>query len=222
MGGFANVLRAMERAGVTHLVYPSSHLVYGAHADTPVPVPEGTPARPNFQIPYAEHKAETEAVLQAWLGAHPAVTATVLRPAPGLDSHRRSFLARPYEGRVLWGVRGYDPPLQFLHGEDFAAALAHFAAGRTPGAYNVAADGGVERGDVARILGLRPRLLSEDAAYVGADVAAKVGLLPVPPGMVNTLLYPVVMDTAAAASAGWRPRFTNVATLEDFRPSYRS
>ena len=45
------VLESCARAGVNHIVYLSSHTVYGAHADNPIPLTDAAPLRPLPDFP---------------------------------------------------------------------------------------------------------------------------------------------------------------------------
>lgn len=107
VGGFRCVLDAVEEARISKLVYPSSAWAYGAHPDNPVPLREGVPLRPNTGFSYAEHKAETEALLTRWSAGHPDVSVTVLRPATTIGPHVSNFMSRFLEGPRLLGIRGY-------------------------------------------------------------------------------------------------------------------
>ena len=50
-------------AGVGRVVYLSSVVAYGAHADNPTPIGEDHPLRGNAGFPYAEHKVAVEEAL---------------------------------------------------------------------------------------------------------------------------------------------------------------
>jgi nucleoside-diphosphate-sugar epimerase len=210
---FENVLDAVAKTGVGKFVYPSSVYAYGAHADNPVPLLEDTPLRPNAGFAYAEHKAETEVLLDQWQADHPGVVVTVLRPAVVLGPHVDNFMSRAFESPRFVGVRGHAPPVQVLHEQDFAAAVVHFVVADLPGVFNVCADGWIERARLLELLGRRSVDVPADLLIASADFAWRVGLADAPPAQVNELLYPIVMSNARAKATGWVPQFSNEQTV---------
>jgi len=214
VGGFRCVLDAVEAAGVSRFVYVSSGSAYGAHLDNPVPLTEDNELRPNPGFSYAEHKAETEAILRRWHQDHPEVAVTVLRPAVVLGPHVDNFMSRALEGPRLWAVQGYEPPLQFLHEDDLAAALQYFVLGDHPGTYNLCADGWMAFSEVARLVGRKQVVVPEDVAFPIADVAWKTGIADAPAGELNLVMYPCVLSNAKAREAGWHPGFSNEEIVE--------
>lgn len=221
VGGFRNVLDAVATAGVRRVVYPSSAFAYGAHPDNPVPIDEAQPLRPNASFPYAAHKAETESVLERWQELHPDVAVTVLRFAMVLGPHVDNFMTRRFEPPLSVAVAGHRPPLQVLHEDDAADAVAWFVANPRPGVFNVAADGTVDWDTVVAAVGTREVALPADVLFPLADVAAKLGLIDTAPGELTTRMYPIVLDTSRAEDAGWRPRHGGLATVTETVAAHR-
>lgn len=221
VGGFRCVLDALEAAGTARFVYPSSGAAYGAHPDNAVPLSEDAPLRPNLGFPYAEHKAETEAILETWAAAHPDISVVALRPAIVLGAHVDNFMSRALESPRLVTVAGYAPPLQFLHEEDFAEALVHFTLGDHVGVFNVCADGALDLEDVVRIVGRRKVTLREDFVFPLADLAWKAGIAELPPGELNFLLYPCVLSNERARATGWAPTHGNAQIVAATAESHR-
>ncbi|MFN8105529.1 MAG: NAD-dependent epimerase/dehydratase family protein [Acidimicrobiia bacterium] len=215
VGGFRCVLDAVDEAGVSRFVYPSSGWAYGAHPDNPVQIPESAPLRPNTGFSYAEHKAETEAVLGRWSRDHSEVAVAVLRPATTIGPHVANFMSRALEGPRLPAIRDHAPALQFLHEDDFAEALVHFALGTQIGTYNVCADGGLEHAELLALVGRGELAVPAALAYPLAEVGWKLGLTEVPAGALDLLVHPCVLDNSAASEAGWRPRHTNSETVAE-------
>jgi nucleoside-diphosphate-sugar epimerase len=79
--GSLNVFRAAAAAGVETVVYTSSVAAYGVTPDHPVPIVETTPRVRQAELPYASHKFDVEAFLDAFEPAHPAIAVSRLRPA---------------------------------------------------------------------------------------------------------------------------------------------
>ena len=217
--GSRNVFEAAR--GVTRLVYTSSVAAYGFHAGNPQPLTEDVPARGSEAHYYSAQKAELEQTLREALDGS-GVETYVFRPCivAGGDALalveafpkllRRLPLARP----VL-----PDPgtPFQLVHTEDVATALAAAARGDgSPGVYNLAGDGTIRVGDLARAFGW----LTVPMPRLGLDAAAgAVGRLPAMPARaswITALRVPVVMDTTRArVELGWAPEHDTRATLAD-------
>ena len=114
-------------------------------------------------------------------------------------------------------------PFQLVHTDDVASALAAAVRGDgAPGVYNLAGDGTITVGDLARAFGW----LSVPVPQAGvALTAGAVDLLPFMPASaswINAFRVPVVMDTAQAREQlGWEPLYDTRAVLEDTVSSAR-
>ncbi len=230
--GSRNVFEAAIAAGVERLVYASSVAAYGFHPENPQPLTEDVPARGSEGFYYSAQKAELEATLDELLSGS-EVDAYVFRPcivagprAPmlvekvvesarlgdPLPALRRGFGRLPLPGPVL-----PDPgvPIQLVHHDDVARALAAAIAGRgEPGAYNLAGEGEVGIGDVARSLGWHAVPVPGPATALGAALARRLTFLSPQLEWATALRTPVVMDThKARRELGWEPRFDATETL---------
>ena len=118
------LLDAAGDVGVEHVVLLSSAAVYGAWANNAMPLTEDATLRPCPDLAYAVQRAEIERRLAEWRHDHPSATATVLRPAPVVgDDGPDGWLARAlHAARRVADVDG-DPPSQFVHVDDLAAAV---------------------------------------------------------------------------------------------------
>ena len=155
VGGAENAAQACATAGVRRAVLMSSATVYGAWPDNPPMLTEDAPLRPTPGFAYAEDKAEAEAAFRALAEARPDVCVSILRGCvvmgPNADNFITAALAKP----ALIAVRGADPPMQFVHEDDLVALLVRFLTEDHPGAYNVAAQGGVRWREAAALAGKR-------------------------------------------------------------------
>jgi UDP-glucose 4-epimerase len=216
--GSRNVFEAAR--SVTRLVYTSSVAAYGFHADNPQPLTEDVPTRGTDAHYYSAQKAELEDTLRDVLDGS-GVESFVFRPcivaggdALSLVEAFPSLLRKVPLGPVL-----PDPgtPFQLVHTEDVATALAAAVRGDgSPGVYNLAGDGTIRAGDLARAFGW----LSVPMPRLGIGVAAEaVGRLPFMPAQaswINAVRVPVVMDTTRARSElGWVPQHDTRETLAD-------
>lgn len=219
--GTRNVIEAAVAAGIRRIIYTSSGVVYGAHPDNDLPLTEDSPLRANPDFNYAEHKLEVEQWLWPWAERHPEVVLTVFRPAivggPGVQN----FITRQLEAPRFVVVRGHYPPMQFVHVDDVAAALALAVDRDLPGAYNVASEGWLSHDEVVAISGVRTVEVPEEVAFRLAERLWRLGLAEAPPGELYYIMYPWVMSVDKLLSAGWRPKHTNRDTLAELAEEHR-
>jgi nucleoside-diphosphate-sugar epimerase len=230
--GSRNVFEAAIDAGVKRLVYASSVAAYGFHPDNPQPLTETVPARGSAGFYYSAQKAELEALLNDLLVGS-GVDAYVFRPCIVAGPRATMLIEKVVEGARLGDPlpalrRGLSrlplprpvlpdigAPLQLVHHDDVARALAAGIAGRgAPGAYNLAGEDRLGIGDVARALGWRTIPVPAAAVGLGAAVAGRVSFLSPQLEWATALRVPVLMDTAKARhELDWAPRFDAGETL---------
>ncbi len=152
------VMASCVGARVTHLVYVSSHTVYGAHSGNPIPIAEDAPLGAAPDYPYAHDKHQCEIALEEFARAQEDVKVTVLRSCTvlghGADNLETQTFFRPW----LFGVTDYNPPLQFVYDDDLARVMTIIIQREIPGTFNVAGDGIVHYREMARII--QSRLVS--------------------------------------------------------------
>lgn len=202
------VLAAAASSGCGHVVVLSSALVYGAWPDNPVPITEAQPVAPNPELAYAQAKAEMEERARSW-AAETGAGLCVLRPVATLSEGDSSWIGSALRAATTVRAEQVDPPVQFLHHDDLAAALALAATGRLTGAFNVAPDGWIGNDEFRALRGeasvrIHPRL-SEwrlRAAKTIADRRLLDGLEPY-------VTWPWVVANDRLLAAGWTPAFSN-------------
>ncbi|HYC80183.1 MAG TPA: NAD-dependent epimerase/dehydratase family protein, partial [Solirubrobacterales bacterium] len=190
--GSRNVFAAARAAGVERLVYASSVAAYGFHRDSPQPLTEGVPARGSEGFYYSAQKAELEAALADSLEGSD-VAAYVFRPCIVAGPQATMLVdrvvgaarlgdpmpkLRRWAGRVP-GVKPVLPdpgtPFQLVHHDDVATALAAAIEGKgESGAYNLAGEGTITLGDVARAIGWRAVPLPGPLASLGGRTARQL------------------------------------------------
>ena len=213
--GTRRVLAAAADVGVHKIVRVSSATVYGAWPNNAVPLGEDTPLRPNDFSP-ALQGAEVERLLAEWRAGRPDVCVTTLRSATVVGPGAERLPARIFLGRPPLRVRGAAMPVQVVHVDDLASALALVATVDLPGVYNVSADGWLDA-DAARSL-----VPSSTVPALGRDVLERalartwsLGIGDVPPGIVPYLEHPWVVSNDKLRAAGWAPRHTNTEALAE-------
>ncbi|AGB25721.1 nucleoside-diphosphate-sugar epimerase [Mycobacterium sp. JS623] len=227
--GTRNVFEATVAADrPRRLVYTSSVAAYGYHTDNPVPITEDVPPRGSPEHYYSEQKAACEATL-AEITDGSSLEVYVLRPctvagpkAPALaEAMPWNQLPGPVK-RVAQALPLLKPPfpdpgtpLQLVHHDDVAAAIALAATtSAPPGAYNIAGDGVLSMSDIAHTLGARPFRLPRVAATAASEVIARLPFVPSVLEWLHVGRTSVVMDTAKAKSdLGWTPKYTAAETL---------
>ncbi|MGE5697201.1 MAG: NAD-dependent epimerase/dehydratase family protein [Candidatus Sericytochromatia bacterium] len=210
------------------LVYTSSVAAYGYHSDNPVPITEDVPPRGSPEHYYSEQKAACEAALAEITEGSP-LEVFILRPcivagpnAPALaDAMPWNQLPAPVRtiAKALPVLKPVVPdpgyPLQLVHHDDVAAAIALAAvAPAPPGAYNIAGDGLVTVSDVARALGGRPVRVPGAAASAASAALSRLPFVPSVLEWLHVARTSVVMDTSKAKrDLGWEPTYTSAETL---------
>jgi UDP-glucose 4-epimerase len=227
--GTRNVFEATVAAErPRRLVYTSSVAAYGYHADNPMPITEDVPTRGSPEHYYSQQKAACESALVE-ITADSSLEVFVLRPcivagpkAPALaDAMPWNQLPGPVK-RITQALPLLKPPfpdsgtpLQLVHHDDVAAAIALAATtSAPPGAYNIAADGVMSMSDVADALGARPVRVPKVAMSAASEIVARLPFVPSALEWLHVGRTSVVMDTSKAKTElGWTPKYTAAETL---------
>ena len=236
LAGTRNVFEATVAADrPKRLVYTSSVAAYGYHSDNPVPITEDVPPRGSPEHYYSEQKAACEAALAEITGGS-SLEVYVLRPcivagpkAPALaDVMPWNQLPGPVSkiSQALPMLKLPFPdagiPLQLVHHDDVAAAIALAATtSAPPGAYNIAGDGVVSISDVAKAFGARPVRVPKAAMTAASAVVARLPFVPSALEWLHVGRTSVVMDTGKAKSQlGWTPKYSAAETLSALAKVY--
>lgn len=218
---------AAER--VTRLVYTSSAAAYGYYSDNPDPLTEDVAPRGSPEHDYSAQKAACEAalaeitsgsslevfVLRPCIVAGPKATALAdAMPWNQLPSAFRSITRAIPLLKMPFPDPGF--PLQLVHHDDVAAAIALAATtSAPPGAYNIAGDGETSLSEIAAALGGRPVRVPAATATIGSAVVARLPFLPAEAGAFHVARTSMLMDTGKAKSLlGWTPNYTAAQTLQ--------
>jgi len=136
-----SVMASCVSSRVTHLIYLSSHLVYGAHSDNPIPIPDDAEMRPSHDFPYAHDKHHCELALEEFARAQNDIKITVLRSCIVLGNGADNLTTQTFFHPWMFGVAPYDPPLQFVYDDDLARVISIIIQQEISGTFNVAGDG---------------------------------------------------------------------------------
>ena len=204
------VLDAAGSAGVAHVVLVSSATVYGAWPNNPLPLTEEAPLKPNPGFPFAGERAEIERLGSEWHDDHPGSTVTVLRPVRVAGAEDFSWLVRALKPSPAVPEGTEEPPVQFVHVDDLAAAVDLAWRSRLDGAFNVAPDGSIPAHEVRSLTGAPPKVrLPERAARRVVRWGFRSGIGPTPPEVLPYTLHPWVVANDRLTAAGWRATSTN-------------
>lgn len=213
-----SVLNSCVRVKVGHIIYLSSHTVYGAHPDNPVPLTEDAPLRPLTTFPYGYDKFLADQVLQTFAEQHPNTRVTVLRPCVVLGPSAGNDFARAFFRSWLPVVKGHNPSLQFLHEDDLVRVMASIIRLGLPGVFNVAGEGVVSYREMTEIIRSKAVSLPSLLAYPIARLTRGVGIRrDSMASWVDMVKYPMVLNTdRLAQAAGYRPWHSSRDTLTAF------
>jgi nucleoside-diphosphate-sugar epimerase len=208
--GSQKLLEAAGSGGTSTIVVLSTAMVYGAWPNNPVPLTEDAALRPNPELAFAVRKAEVERLAAEWRSEHPGATVAILRPTIALAEELTGWMAWS-----LWGSGGVqpedlEPPAQFVHLDDLAAAVDLARRRRLDGVYNVAPDGWIGAEQLRALAGPRARLrLPEPLASRVAAMRWRLGLTPTPPAVLPFTVHPWVVANDRLRAAGWEPTYSN-------------
>ena len=204
------VIDSAVSAGIRHIIYVSSHAVYGPGPDCPTPLSEDWPVRSGSGYPYAADNLRAEEMLERLVDDHPDIKVTILRCCPALGAHTSVDLLREFYFPGWLGLSDYNPPLQFVGDDDLARILGIAIREQHSGVFNVAADGVVFLREFARELPAKRVQMPSAIAYPmkrltgGAYVAYSHYLDR----------WPVIMSTAKLKHAtGYRFRLSALEAL---------
>ena len=199
---------------VRHLTLVSSASVYGAWPNHPTPISEDVPVRPNSEAAFAVRHADAERRVLEWRDTGSPDggerTAAILRPAPVVSSGVGGPIGEAMLAAAPIRTGSDDPPVQFLHVDDLAAAVVLATQQRLSGVFNVAPDGWLAPGELRDLLGARPKIRVPLPLPERLDryVARRVGHTA-PEGMLAYTRYSWVVANDRLRSVGWEPRYSS-------------
>lgn len=212
--GAQTVLTAAAAGGVSRVVLVTSAMVYGAHQDNPVPLPENSPLTADSDDSVVGDLLEIEHLAERSPRAHLGLEVVVARPAALVGDVVDTVITRHFEAPRLLAVKGCAARWQFCHVDDLASALELAVAGEVSGAFAVGSDGWLEQEQIEEQSGMRRVELPAGLTFATAQRLHRAGITPVPVTDLHYVVYPWVVDCQALREAGWRPGYDNAAALE--------
>ncbi len=195
---------------VTHLVFVSSAMVYGAWENNAVPLTEDAPIRPHPEFGMVCAFAAAESLVEDWRNSTSGRSSTILRPVPIVTSGAVSSLVAALAQAAGSEMSLSLPAAQFMHATDLDTAIELCQEKRPDGVFNVSPDGTIS-GERLRKLAARPLQLRLPHFAVGWVDAmrwrAERG--PIPPGLRSYSRFSWVVSNDRLKQLGWEPQVTN-------------
>jgi len=210
-----SLLRGCAAAGVRQIVYPSSTTVYGAHPGFVRPFREDDPVNPVRGFQYSEDKVAAERLLLVHAQERPEAAVCILRGCVVMAAGADNFIARALGRPLLPAPAGADPEMQFLHADDYSAAVEAALAARARGVYNVAGTGVVRWRRMVAAAGRRAVPLPAPVLAAVMDLSWQLRLQNESPSCgLNFIRYPWLASTQKIErELGWRPRRSSMEAL---------
>jgi UDP-glucose 4-epimerase len=216
VGGTAQVLRGCQEAGIRRLVYFSSTTVYGPHPGDVLPYTEQSPVRPVRGFAYAEDKAATELMIEAFAADNPETCVTVLRGCVIMGPRSENFITEAFRKPVLVSVAGANPDLQFMHEDDVQEAIELCLMEQVPGVYNITGHGTVPYREIAQVAGIRciPVPASMLEVITQASWNLRLQNDSTASGLAMARWPWVASNEKLTRETGFRPRYSSREALE--------
>ncbi len=221
--GAANFLHNLSVGGTPKAVFMSSVAAYGAYAGSPQPYVEDSPLNGNPAYSYSRLKAATDLMAQEFMSGHPECAFVLLRPClfvgPNTDNSFFEVLKFPVVPKMKdeTGVRDID--FQFIHEVDMADCLVAAIEKKVHGIYNVAGDGTVKFSEIAHMAQKACITLPSWLLYPMTALLWRLRLVGSPPGQLDFMRYPWILDNSRMKSALFVPRYSSIEAFKAFAAS---
>jgi UDP-glucose 4-epimerase len=225
IGGTLNFVQACRQANVRHIVYLSSHTVYGAHPDNPIPLTEDSPPRPILDFQYSLDKVRTEQILSDFGKSDRNVTITILRSCPVIGPNAiGSAPTIMFKPPVMIGVDWLDPPMQFVHEDDLTKVIGTLLAKKRGGVFNVAGGGELRYSEVAGLVGKKLLRLPDGLLKFLIRMSWALHLQnESPPSGLEFVKYPPVVSTGKLTKeTGFKFQYSTEEALASFMSAVRN
>jgi UDP-glucose 4-epimerase len=218
LGGTRAAFEYARAYGVEHCVFVGRHTFYGAGPASPLFHTEDEPPLELNRFPELADLVAADLYAASALWRFPELATTVLRVCYTLGPSGHGTLSGFIRGRLVPQVFGFDPLFQFLHEDDLVRAVVLTLDKRPRGVFNVAGPQALPLSTVIREAGRTPIPLPE---FVLSGTLGRFGLPTLPPGAVQHLKYPVVVDARAfRQQTGFAHEHDELDTIRSFREAF--
>ncbi len=218
VNGNHNILKICDELKIGHIIAASSGTAYGAWPDNPEPLKEDDPIRlfPS-KFSYAHHKGLMEQQCAEYIEKHPDVIFNIVRPSVVYGPNTDNYLSRIFNNMPAVTLPdGRDPNFQYVHEDDLARLFLLLIEKKIPGPFNAAGDGVMKLSEGAALIGKRSINVPYNLLYIlfGIFWRLHIKMAEAPPGMIDYMTYPWVLDTTRAKELlGWNPEYSTKDTL---------
>jgi UDP-glucose 4-epimerase len=201
--------------GAKRCIFVGRHTYYGAAADSSLYHGEEDPPFAMTTFPELADLVAADLYAGSALWRYPELDTCVLRLCYTLGTSRSGTLAAFLRGPRVPTVLGFDPLFQFIHEDDAADAICLALEKQLRGVYNVAGPQPLPLTAIIKQAGRQPVPVPELLLRL---VFGRFGLPQLPPGAVEHLKYPVVVDDSSFRTAtGFNNKYDEDQTIAAFR-----
>ena len=213
--GTRAVFEHCHRYGAKRALFVGRHTYYGVAPDAPLYYKEDEPPLAVTTFPELADLVAADLYAGSALWRFPELETAVLRICYTLGPERQGTLATFLRGPHVPMVLGFDPLFQFMHEQDAARAILVAMESNLRGVFNVAGPDPVPLSLLIRETGSKPIRVPEALFRLALG---RFGLPRLPPGAVEHIKYPIVIDAGAFREAtGFRHEHDEDQTMEAYR-----
>jgi len=218
LGGTRNILDAIQKAGINHLIATSSTTAYGAVKDNPVPLREEDPTRAIRPFNYAYDKRLMDEMLRAFQKDHPEVKVCIIRPCIVLGPNVSNYIATQLlNNPVATLLDGKNIQSQFVHEDDLVRLIHLCVQKKVKGIYNAVGEGYLDSFEMAKMQKKKAVKTPYWLAYALVWTTWKTKALPfsMPPGILDFYRYPwVASGEKAKKELDFTPQYSTRQCFE--------
>jgi len=216
-----NVLQSSYAAQINQIIYISSHTVYGARSDNPIPLTEKAPLLVSEDFAYGYEQFLADQTLDTFAEDHPQIKVAILRCCPVLGPSASNRLFNLFMQSHPLAISGFNPAFQFLHEDDFAKLLMIFIDKELFGVFNAAGSGVVFLNEIREMISHRIMKVPSYLAYPIFTLSRLLGIQTVQTAMdLDFLRYPTILSIGKLEyTTGYRPNYNSLETLRSFTNS---
>jgi UDP-glucose 4-epimerase len=213
--GTKAVLHHCEAYDVGAAIFVGRHTIYGAAPDAPLYRNESEPPLAAATFPDLADLVAADLFASSAIWRFPKMRTSVLRMVYTLGPSRRGPLASYLSGARVPMVMGFDPLYQFMHERDAAAAIVAAVDARLEGVFNVTGPDPVPLSLLCEGTGRTAVPIPEP---LFSRVLGRFGFPRLPPGSVDHIKYPIVVDGSAFQNAtGFQPSCDEMQVMDGYR-----
>lgn len=215
LGGTRAIFDHAHKYKLKTAVFVGRHTVYGAAPDAPLYRTEDEPPLGAATFPELADLVAADLFAGAALWRWPKLNTSVLRIVYTLGPSGRGTLGGFLSGRRVPTVAGFDPLFQFIDERDAALAIRLALEHKLRGVFNVEGPQPVPLNQLCFGTNRQPIPIPEP---LFRHVLGRFGFPKLPPGALEHIKHPVVIDGAAfRAATGFQYEYDEVAIMDGFR-----